>query len=108
MSDPANTVQTRIIADTVARAAVEEYVRQHPQLTPKAEIPAPLKWAGGIASAVLIALAVAAATWTISTLNGLQLTVARMDERQQRDDTGKWLDKIEERLNRLEQRGATP
>jgi len=107
MVDPANTVQSRVIADTVARATIEEFVRQHPMQPPKAEVPGPLKWAAGIIGAIVVALSVGSATWAVSTLNALQITVARMDERQQRDETGKRLDKIEERLNRLEQKGAT-
>lgn len=104
MTGLGNEVQARAIAEQVAEAAVQKFAQSNPPATPpKTEIPAPLKWAAGVISAVLIAGAVATANWTVGTLNGLQITVARMDERQQRDETGKRLEKIEERLTRLEQ-----
>lgn len=98
-----NATQARAIADEVAVAAVELYARTHPQPPIKAEIPGALKLWGTIAAAVMTLSVTTGVIWGVSTLNDLQITVARMDERLQRDDTGKRLDKIEERLGRLEQ-----
>ena len=112
MTDTGNAAQVRAIADQVGSSAAEEAIRRFAmQLAagqasaPRAEVPAPLKWAAGIVSAVLIAGAIATANWTVTTLNDLQIVVARMDERQQQDQTSARLEKIEERLSRLEQRG---
>lgn len=46
-----------------------------------AEIPAPLKWAGGIIAALLAMAAGGTMTWLISTTNETQLTVGRIEER---------------------------
>lgn len=96
-----------------ASAALREFVNQHPHFAPpapKAEIPAPLKWAGAAVLALMTAAVIALSFWVVSTLNELQLTVARIDTRQQTDTTGKRLDAIElvnaeqtERLAALEQ-----
>jgi hypothetical protein len=74
-----------------------------PVTTPKVEIPPPLKWAGVIIAALMTLTVSSGVAWAVSTLNQLQITVARMDERQQRDTTPARLEKIEERLMRLEQ-----
>lgn len=99
--DTGNAAATRAIADQVAEATVELYARKHPPS--KAEIPAALKLWGSIAAAVMTLTVTSGVVWGVSTLNDLQITVARMDERQQRDETGKRLDKIEDRLSRLEE-----
>lgn len=53
--------------------------------------------------AALMTLAITGGTaWAVGTLNQLQITVARMDERQQRDTTPGRLDKMEERVARVE------
>jgi hypothetical protein len=92
-----------------ARAAYELWSREHPPAPPppepKVEMPPPLKWAAAIVSAVFAAAAVAMCIWVVSTLSDLQQTVTRIDERQLNtvNATGQRLDKIEERLIRLEQ-----
>jgi hypothetical protein len=94
--------------EQVAAATVQKWNQEHPQQRqplPKAEVPAPLKWAAIVISAVMSAVVVGVCFWVITTLSNLQITVARMDERQQRDMTPSRLDKIEERLMRLEQAG---
>lgn len=105
MSGIGNEVQNRMIAEQVATAAVELYAQRNPQPLPKPEIPAPLKWAAGIASAVVTACVVAMAIWMVTTLSQLQQTVTRIDERQRitGDSTSDRLKQIEERLSRLEQ-----
>ena len=95
-----NEVQARAIADQVAEAAIAKFAQQNP---PRAEIPGVLKLWGTIGAAVMTLAVTGGTAWGVSTLNQLQITVARMDERQQRDITPARLDKIEERLARLEQ-----
>lgn len=96
MSDLANTEQTRVVAEAVARAAIKEFVREHPEFK-KAEIPAPLKWAAGIIAALLTAGVAGMFFWLVTTVNDVQLTLARMDERQQSGEAG-----YERRISRLE------
>ena len=103
MTDTGNAAQVRMVASQVATAAIEEYAHRFPPVSAKPDIPAPLKWIGAIAAAIMTAGSVALFLWVVSTLNALQMTVARIDERQLHDTTGKRLDKIEERLERLEQ-----
>lgn len=73
-----------------------------------AEIPAPLRWAGMLAGAVITAVATAAGIWVISTISDVQLTVTRIDERIERgaelqkerfDDMERRISTIEERLS---------
>ena len=105
----ANTEQVRTIVETAGKAAadaaIREFVTTHPHFGPppvKAEIPAPLKWAGIIISAVLTMGISGAAAWGVKTLNDLQLTAARIDERQQQDTTGKQVDELKARVAALE------
>lgn len=78
-----DSAQIRMIADAVAEAAIIKVIADHPELNRKEqEIPAPLKWAGGVAAAVFTAAAVGMAMWMVSTLSDLQQTVTRIDERQ--------------------------
>lgn len=111
MTSMGDAEQTRIIAEQVAGAAastaIREFVSQHPHFAPpaaKAEIPAPLKWAGIIASGVMTAAVTSACYWGVTTLNELQLTVTRIDERQQNDMTGKRLDALEKNVADNERR----
>lgn len=112
-----NSEQVRAIADQVglaaASAAIREFVSQHPHFAPpppKPEIPAPIKWAAIIISGLLTVGVSGACFWVVTTLDQLQDTVARIDERQLQDTTGKRLDAVElvnaeqtERLAALEQ-----
>lgn len=79
-----DAAQTRAIVDQAAKAsaslAVTEFVAQHPEYR-KAEIPAPLKWAGGITAALLATGVGGTAVWLMTTVNEMQVTLARMDER---------------------------
>ena len=105
----ANSEQVRAIVEPTARAAASEAIREfvstHPHFGPppvKAEIPAPLKWAAIIISAVLTMGISGAAAWGVKTLNDLQLTVTRIDERQQQDTTAKQIDELKTRVGKLE------
>lgn len=62
--------------------AVARFVAQHPELIERrAEIPAPLKWAAGIVAALLATGIGGTAVWLMTTVNEMQVTLARMDER---------------------------
>lgn len=70
--------------EQIADAVIERFVSQHPELrqaTVVTEIPPPLKWAGIIGGAVMTAAATAGLFWIVSSVNSMQVTLARMDER---------------------------
>jgi hypothetical protein len=108
MSGIGNDVQMRIVADQVAEAAVEKYALMHPAAAPKVDVPAPLKWAAGIVSAIMSACVVGMCVWGVTTLSSLQQTVTRIDERQQVTGAASAdrLRSMEERLSRLERQGS--
>lgn len=87
----------------VAELAVEQHALIHPE-KPSVEIPAPLKWAGVIMAAIMTAVGTGAAIWVVSTLNSLQVTVARIDERQQAQvgDFGSQVANLDRRVTALE------
>lgn len=102
-----NAAQSRIIAQQVARATITEFVAEHPELRPhpKPEIPAPLKWAGAIIAALLATGVGGTAVWLMTTVNEMQVTLARMDERMASSTSSQdsRFDEINRRLSRLEQ-----
>lgn len=104
MTGTGNDVQIRVISEQIAEAAVRKYALENPPPVTKPEIPAPLKWIGAIASAVITAGVVACCIWVVSSLSALQQTVTRIDERQllSGPEVTKRLDKMDERLTRLE------
>lgn len=75
-----------------------------------AEIPAPLRWAGMLAGAVITAVATAAGIWVISTISDVQLTVTRIDERIERgaELQKERFDDMERRISAIEERLALP
>lgn len=93
-------------AKAAASAAIREFVQTHPHFaptTPKAEIPAPLKWAAAVVAS-LMTLGVGAMTlWGVTTLNDLQITVAEINTRLQTDTTRKDVEDLEARVTKLEQ-----
>jgi len=76
--------QTRAIGEQIGEAIAEKvlarFVAQHPEVK-ALDIPAPLKWAGGIVAALFVMGIGATATWLVSTTNNTQMTVGRIDER---------------------------
>lgn len=112
MTSLGDEAQLQQIAERIGKAsasiAIREFVQTHPHfdvqppVPQKAEIPTPLKWAGGIVAALMTAAVVAMSLWVVSTLNELQLTVTRIDERQQQDTTGKQVDELKARVAALE------
>lgn len=91
MVDTGNTAQVRRVAEQVADAAADaaiiRFAEKHPEVrrgTVVAEIPAPLKWAAIIASAVLTVSASAGVIWLVTSVSEMNVTLARMDERMAR------------------------
>lgn len=100
-----------MVADQVADATIKRFMQEHPLPPARAEMPPALKLWGSIAAAVLTLVVTTGVLWMAATLNALQITVARMDERQQRDTTGTEIQALkerdlrhDERLSKLEQR----
>lgn len=104
-----DAAQTRAIVDQAAKAtaelAIAQFAANHPELR-KPEIPGPLKWAGGIVAALLATGVGGTAVWLMTTVNEMQVTLARMDERMESSSTAQdsRFDEINRRLMRLEQR----
>lgn len=105
MTTSGDTAQSRIMMENVADAAASAAIMRFQSAKP--EIPAPLKWAAGIIAALFVAGIGGTATWLITTVNEMQVTLARMDERL--ENQGPALDsrfgEIERRIGRLEQNG---
>lgn len=82
-----NEAQIRLIAESLADAAVVKLATSNPELLrgkpTSVELPPPLKWAAGIAAGLLTLAASSGLLWLVSTVNTMQVTLARMDERQQ-------------------------
>lgn len=110
MTDLSNAETIRAIvepsAKAAASAAIRDFVNQHPHFappTPKAEIPAPIKWAGAIIAAVMTAAVIALSVWVVSTLNELQLTVREISTLQKTDTSKAEINDLKSRVAVLEQ-----
>lgn len=104
MPESGNSAQVRIIADQVAETAITRFAAEHPEIARRSEIPPPLKWAGGIAAGILSMGVGAMAVWLVSTVNDMQVTLARMDERMESSTVNQssQFDEINRRITRLE------
>ncbi|MBT0667034.1 hypothetical protein HT136_01460 [Novosphingobium profundi] len=93
----------RRAAEQAAEAVIARFTAEHPELR-RQEIPPSLKWAAGVVSALLTAGISALAFWLVSTVNDMQMTLARMDERMvsQSDNQSSQFEEINRRLNKLE------
>lgn len=69
--------QVRIIAEAFAESIVSRF-----PATEKMEIPAPMKWAAGIISALMTAGIIGIFMWLVTSVNDMQQTLVRIDERQ--------------------------
>lgn len=105
-----DAAQTRAVAEQVGEAAatiaIHKFVAEHPEVfKSKPEIPAPLKWAAGIIAALFTMGVGGTAVWAMTTINEMQVTVARIDERMESDSKAQdgRFDEINRRLTRLEQ-----
>lgn len=103
VTDRGNAEQIRMIADQLVESAILHVKDKYPP-TPESIIPAPLKWAAGIVSAVLTASLIGLGFWLVTTLSDLQQTVTRIDERQKTADPAlsRRFDDIERRVGILE------
>lgn len=77
---PGNAEQTRAIIEQVAETLFYKFEREHPVKT-EAAIPAPLKWAATIVAALFVVGIAGLVFWLVTSVSGMQLTLARMDER---------------------------
>lgn len=115
MPTDGNQAAVRAVAEQVgaaaAKEAIEQFVSQHPELNRpiQAEIPVTLKWAGGIAAAVMTLLMGSACIWLVTTVSEVQVTLARMDERMKAEGPTREtrFATIEARLARLEAEKAS-
>ena len=78
-----NTTMNSVIARQVAKTAITEFIEQYPEMKPKPDMPPPLKWIGAIGALVLGAAVIGYFNWLTGAVNQMQVTMARMDERQQ-------------------------
>lgn len=120
-TDPATLAQFKVLAQQAADIALQDHVGKFASIeraiqalattnetkaaTPAlAEIPAPMKWAAGIISAIMTAGVIALFFWLISTVNDMQQTLVRIDERQkaQTESKDSQFADHERRIGRLE------
>lgn len=90
------------VKEHIADAVIERFVSQHPELRQGAivtEIPPTIRWAGVIIAGVMTAAVSAGLFWLASTVNTMQVTLARMDER-----IGNWISTQDAKYNDLEER----
>lgn len=88
--------------EQIADAVIERFVSQHPELrqaTVVTEIPPTIRWAGLIIGGVMTAAVTAGLFWLVATVNDMQVTLARMDER-----IGHWISSQDDRYRALEKR----
>lgn len=99
-----NAAQVRIVAEQVAEAAVTRFASEYPMVAPKAEVPPPLKWAATIIAGLFTMASGAMALWLVTTVNEMQVTLARMDERManQSEQGGRAVEELDRRVTRLE------
>lgn len=77
MTDTGNAAQTRVIAEQVADVAITKFAAEHPELRSDSGFSNFQKGVVAIATTLLVA----AILWLVSTVNQMQLTLARLDER---------------------------
>ena len=76
-----NASQVRLILDQYANAVVDKMERRNDEPA-KIEMPTQIKWAAGIISALITAGVIGMAVWLVTSVSEMQVTLARMDERQ--------------------------
>lgn len=81
-SDLGNTVQSRVMATQIARAAIAEYVLEHPESArPAAELHPLVKWLVGAIAAFGSAALIGLGFWIVTSISTMQQTLTRLDER---------------------------
>lgn len=103
MTGIGNMEQNRLAAEAIAEAVISKFVSQHPEVI-KPELPPPLKWASAILAALFVTGISGMGIWLISTVNEMQVTLARMDERLANQTTSQdgRFDELERRIGMLE------
>lgn len=89
-TDPATLAQFKVLATQAADIALanqaDKFARMIQEGSGKAvtqvELPGPVKWAAGIISAVLTAAIIGIFFWLVTSVNEMQQTLVRIDERQ--------------------------
>lgn len=102
-----NEQQKQQAMDKVALNAITQFARMHPEMNKvKAEIPSPLKWASAVIGALFTMGIAAVAFWLVSSVSAVQVTLARMDERQIQQSTNQeqWKADVIRRLDNLEKK----
>lgn len=76
----------------------------------RAEVPPPLKWAAIIVSALLTMAVAGSGAWLINTVNSMQITLTRLDERSVNDGKMREQKEVEweRRLNAIENEMPDP
>ena len=99
-----NAEHIRKMQEQLAEVLLDKFAQAHP--APKAEIPAPLKWAGAIIAALFTAGTAALAFWLVSTVNGMQVTLAEVNERLRGNTTSQdgRFSELDRRVSALEAR----
>jgi len=106
-----NELQIMQIAEQIAESAVRKFALNHPEISHvKAEIPAPLKWAAAIISGLFTVGIAGVAFWLVTSVSSVQVTLARMDERQiqQSSNQEAWKADVIRRLGKLEDVAGGP
>jgi hypothetical protein len=88
--------------EEIADKVIQRFTSQHPELrqgTVVTEIPPTIRWAGIILGGTMTAAATAGLFWIVTSVNEMQVTLARMDER-----IGGWISMQETRYVDLERR----
>lgn len=81
MTEPlGDHLQKRAILDQTAEAAISKVLLDHPDLR-RADVPAPLKWAGVIIGSLFTVGTAGLFMWLVSSVASMQVLLARMDER---------------------------
>lgn len=107
MTDAGNMAQMRKVAEQVADAAYEKFAKEHPEVrrgTVVSEIPAPLKWAAAIFSAIISVAATGGLIWLVTSVSEMSVTLARLDERMvaYTESQNNRIDELERRTGQLE------
>lgn len=78
----ANAMQNRIVLEQVAEAAVTKFRLENPELflrqNSKADIPVPLKWAGGLIGAAMTALGILSLNGAVTSINDMRIALAEV------------------------------
>lgn len=104
MTDDGNAEQIRAI---IAEAVKQANLLAHTEMEDKAVFPMVLKWVAGIVAILVGAAVIAYFNWLTTSVNQMQVTLARMDERQsgEIEATDSRYQELDRRVTRLETQG---